>query len=785
MALSARERLGPYEILAPIGAGGMGEVYRARDTRLNREVAIKVLPEHLAQDPEALARFQREAKAVAALAHPNILVLYDVGSAGSVHYAVTELLEGETLRERLSRGPVAWRKAAELGAAIAEGLAAAHSKGIVHQDVKPANIFLTSDGRVKILDFGLAQMRDSPAQSDETVTVTEAGPAVMGTIGYMSPEQVRGEKVGTASDIFSLGCVLYEMVTARRAFTGKSATDTMAAILKEEPPALSGSGNSIAPDLDRVIERCLAKEPAQRFHSAHDLAFALRSLSSASGEQKPVSAPIGISRGRIVAAAAALMLILAAGGFYYWRSRASGNIDSLAVLPFVNMSGSADADWLSDGITESLIDSLSELPNLKVMSRSAVFRYKGKDADPRAIGRELGVRAVLTGRLTQHGNDLSVSAELVRVDDNTELWGDLYDRKLADALSVQRDIAAHISDKLRAKLNDAQKTQIARGQTDNPEAYELYLKGRFYAAKFDAEDLNKGLDDIRQAIALDPNYALAYDGLAYYYEIVEDLYFPVGEVMPKAKEAARKALEIDGSIAESHVQMGNIDTMYDFDWAGAEREYKRAIEINPNYAPAHENYAWLLTAVGRMTEAVAESRRAEQLDPLSTEIASFAGWWLYFARRYDEAVTQFGKCLDLDPNYPICHWELGQTYAEQGRFSDAIAAQAGVLKMDPRWSWASADEARAYALSGRREQAQRQLDELLARASSKSSHVAKYALARLYAALGDKNRALDELEQSFAERSFFFDFIRSDPEMDGLRSEPRFQDLVRKMNFPQ
>ena len=268
-------------------------------------------------------------------------------------------------------------------------------------------------------------------------------------------------------------------------------------------------------------------------------------------------------------------------------------------------------------------------------------------------------------------------------------------------------------------MNDAQKTQIARGQTDNPEAYQLYLKGRFYAAKFDAEDLNKGLDYIRQAIALDPNYALAYDGLAYYYEIVEDLYFPVGEVMPKAKEAARKALEIDGSIAESHVQMGNIDTMYDFDWAGAEREYKRAIEINPNYAPAHENYAWLLTAVGRMTEAVAESRRAEELDPLSTEIASFAGWWLYFARRYDEAVTQFGKCLDLDPNYPICHWELGQAYAEQRRFSDAIAAQARVLKMDPRWSWASADSARAYALSGRRAQAQRQLDELLARSRFK------------------------------------------------------------------
>lgn len=559
----------------------------------------------------------------------------------------------------------------------------------------------------------------------------------------------------------------------------------MAAILKDDPPALAESGNSIAPELDRVIERCVAKNAAQRFHSAHDLAFALRSLASSTGHQKPVSTSAGIGRGRIVAAAVALIAILAAAGFYYWRSRASENIDSLAVLPFVNMSGNADADWLSDGITESLIDSLSGLPNLKVMSRSAVFRYKGKDPDPRGAGKELGVRAVLTGRITQHGDHLSVSAELVKVDDNTELWGDRYDRKLADALSVQRDIAAQISSKLRARLSDAQKSQIARGQTENPGAYQLYLKGRFYAAKFDTENLSKGLDYIRQAIALDPNYALAYDGLAYYYEIVDDLYFPAGDVMPKAREAARKALEIDGSIAESHVEMGNINTMYDFDWAGAEREFKRAIELNPNYAPAHAYYGWLLTAVGRMNEAMDESRRAEELDPLSPEISSFAGWWLYFAHRYDEAVTQLRKCLELDPNYPICHWDVGQTYEEQGRFDDAIAAQTNVLKVDPGWSWAAADLARAYALAGRGAQAQRTLDELLARSNLKSGHVSKYVLARLYAALGDKNHALDELEQSFAERSFFFDFLKSDPEMDSLRTEPRFQNLVLRMNFPR
>jgi serine/threonine protein kinase/tetratricopeptide (TPR) repeat protein len=783
MPLSAGDTLGPYELLAPIGAGGMGEVWKARDSRLNRDVALKVLPDHLSRDAEALARFDREAKAVAALSHPNILVLYDVGADAGIHFVVTELLEGETLRERIARGPLPWRKAAEMGAAIAEGLAAAHSKGIVHQDIKPANIFLTSDGRVKILDFGLAQVRRPPTEDESTVTLTEAGNrTVMGTIGYMSPEQVRGEKAQASSDVFSLGCVLYEMVSGRRAFTGKSSSDTLAAILKEEPPSLADSGKPAPPEFQQLIERCLAKNPAQRFHSAHDLAFALRSMSSAAGVHKTALPPAGLSRRALASSIAIAILILAAGGFYYWRNRAGQGIDSLAVLPFVNSSGSPDTDYLSDGITESLMDSLSQLPNLKIMSHDAVFRYKGKNADARAAGRELGVRGVLTGRIVQRGDNLSVSAELVDVEDNALLWGEQYDRKVADALAVQRDIAAEISSKLRARLSNERKTQIARRQTQNPEAYQLYLKGRYYAGKFDTENLNKGLDYFRQALALDPNYALAYQGIGSYYGLATDWLMPPTEAGPKEEEAARKALEIDDSLIEAHVDLASEYFWYDFDWAAADRELRRASELDPNYPQAHEVRGWYLTDLGRFDEGVNEGRRAQALEPLTLDITLVLGFDLYYAHRYGEAATELRKCLDLEPNFWPAYYWVAQVYQQQGRFPEAIAALQKARKIEDRIAAPLAELAHAYAASGRRAEARQSLEELLDR--SRTGHVSKYLIATVYAALGDKNEALTRLEQAYSERSWYLGFLKSDPELDTLRSEPRFKDLVRRMNFP-
>jgi len=785
MTLKPGTRLGPYEVVAPLGAGGMGEVYRARDSRLSRDVAIKVLPERLSHDTPSLARFERESKAVAALSHPNILVLFDVGTHDGLTYTVTELLEGQTLRERLDVSAISWRKAVEMGVAVAEGLSAAHSKGIVHRDLKPANIFLTSDGRVKILDFGLARWKPSVSAEEETVTFaatqTDAG-TILGTLGYMSPEQVRGGTADARSDIFSLGCVLYEMLTGRRAFRGSSAGDIMAAILKEEPAPLTESGKQIPAELDRIIGRCLAKNAGERFHSAHDLAFALKSTLTASTERQ-ADAPARPASLRRITILAMVLLVVLAGAFYYWQNRSGASIDSLAVLPFVNVGADPNTEYLSDGITESLIDSLSQVPNLKVMSRNSAFRYKGKDTDARTAGREMGVRAVLTGRITQRGDNLSVSTELVNVDDNSALWGEQYNRKLADVLAVQQEIAQQISDKLKLRLSSEQKTQLAKHQTANPEAYQLYLKGHYYASQFTAEGLEKGFDYLRQAIAIDPNYAQAYDGLAYAYQIQEGVFLSPLEVMPKAKEAARKALELDETLAGAHVEMATVHFWFEYDWAAAEREFQRALQLNPNYAPAHEFRGWALISLGRTDEALAESRRAVELDPLFYENISILGWNLYFARRYDQAVTELRKCIDLRPDYWACHFYLAQTYQQQGRFPDAVVELTKARELNGQSAVPPAELAHAYAMSGQTAKARQSLNDVLALAKSK--YVDPYALGVVYAALGDKDEAFARLGQAYAERSFNMVDLKVDPELDSLRSDQRFQDLLRRMNFPQ
>jgi serine/threonine protein kinase/Tfp pilus assembly protein PilF len=788
VSLAAGSRLGPYEILSPLGAGGMGEVYRARDTRLDRTVAVKVLPTRLAGDPDALARFEREARAVAALSHPNILAIHDFGTDRGVAYAVTELLEGKTLRERIEAGPLPARKAIEYAAQAAQGLAAAHDKGIVHRDLKPENVFVTNDGRVKILDFGLARL-GAPVQSGAPVTeartatvATEPG-VVMGTVGYMSPEQVRGHVTDHRSDVFSFGAVLYEMLTGRRAFHGGSAADTMSAVLNQEPE-LARTLPGIASGLEHIVRRCLEKVPGERFQSAHDLAFALSSLSS-SGGSYALPRVSGRSWRLALGAAAVLGLLLVVFGVLP-RARERKQIESLAVLPFANASNDPETEYLSDGITESLINRLSQLPDVRVISRASVFRYKGKDQDPGMIARELGVRAIVTGRVTQRGDRLAIGTELVDTRDNRQLWGERYDRKLADVLTMQEEIARQISKSLQLRLTGEEEKRLARRSTANPEAYQAYLKGFHHARKVTIADLDKGMAYFRQALALDPNYAPAHAGLAYCYILwLADWYMPARDAFPQGKAAALKAVELDPSLSEGHTYLAMARFLNDYDWAGAEEEFRRATQLNPADAVAHHLYAIFLGSRGRFEEGEREIRRALELDPLSIETNFMAGWNLYYSRRYDDAIRQLRYTLELEPIYFFAEMFLGMAEEQKGAFREAAAAFERARELTAAAGMVLpeilADLVRSHAMAGNRVLAAEVENELKALMTKR--YVSRHDLAIVSLSLGEREAALGWLEKAYEDRNWYMPWLHLEPRFDPLHSEPRFAALIRRMGL--
>jgi serine/threonine protein kinase/tetratricopeptide (TPR) repeat protein len=747
MPLPTGTRLGPYEILAPIGAGGMGEVYRANDSRLERQVAVKVLPEHLSQSPQALARFVRETKAVAALSHPNLLAIFDTGVESGISYAVTELLDGESLRASLRRGPLPWRKAVEIGTALAEGLAAAHAKGITHRDLKPENIFLTVDGRFKILDFGLARVQAAQTGAD-AATQTEAG-TVLGSPGYMSPEQVRGTPVGPTSDIFSLGCVLYEMISGRRAFPGQTAAETTSSILRDTPRELVTSGAQVPAELERLIFSCLEKTCEQRFQSARDLAFHLKAI---------------------------LNTQIAA-------SQAGQSIDSIAVLPFANASRDPDTEYLCDGITESILNSLAQIAQLRVTPRSTVFRYKAADADPQMIGRELNVRLVLTGRIIQHGDNLVASAELVDVAAGSQLWGERYHRKMSDVFVLEEEIARKISESLRLKLSGQEKTRLARRFTENSEAYHLYLRGRHHWIKRTPDEVKKGIEYFQKAIEKDPGYALAYSGLADCHSIL-GVYciLPSKEAFARAKAAAAAAVAFDEELAEGHTSLGFIKAYLDWDWSGGEKEFQRALELNRGYWVTPYWYGLMLTSTGRFEEAEQQIRHGLELEPLSPILMHVAAMIAFTSRRYAEAVGRSLKGLQSDPDHFLLRFWLGVAYLLEEKHAEAISELQTAVDLCRRGvSWVVGSLGHAYAVWGNQAEALRILEELLDRA--KREAIDFVSVAAIYVGLRDTENALTALEKACDNRGMSGILVKVDPRFDPLRSEPRFQQVLKRMNL--
>lgn len=740
--------IGGYRILSRVGAGGMGEVYRAHDAKLDREVALKLLPRDVASNADRLRRFHAEAHAASSLNHPNILVIHDFGEFDGRPFMVTELVEGETLRQRIDRGVVSPQEAVAIAIQVAGALAAAHARGIVHRDIKPENVMVRPDGYVKVLDFGLAKLVDRPGPEDGTTLATQAG-VLLGTPYYMSPEQAQGKAVDARSDVFSLGVVLYELTAGMRPFTGETPLAVLSSILRETPTPVTDVNPSLSPDLARIVERCLAKDRDRRYESAMDLRTDLEQL-----DRVPRRAT---------------------------HTDGTGGIDSLAVLPFANASGDPDTDYLSDGITETIINRLSQIPTLRVVPRSTVFRYKGREIEPADVGRQLKVRALLTGKVQQRGDTLSVQAELVDVRQEAQLWGERLVRRASDIFAVEDEIARQIADNLRLKLTGEERERLARRYTDDTHAYHLYLRGKFHWSRRTGPDLLKSVEYFNQAITADPNYALPYAGLADAYVVLSA--FEAGvpkELLSKAKVATGRALAIEPDLSEALAELLIILPWLDRDWNAADDIHRRVMTRQPAYWLAHDHYAMTLAARGRVDEAVAEVRRGQALEPLSLVVHHHVAWMLILAGRSDEAVAECQRALDMDASFGMLHLWMGIALEQQGRYEDAIASLDRAVALKATRSMSVAAAAHAYASSGQIDEARQRLAQL--EQESAARYVEPYALALIHTALGDHEAALRFLEQGYRDNSFWLGMlVRTDTRLASLHRDARFQDLLHRL----
>ncbi|MDT5262968.1 MAG: eukaryotic-like serine/threonine-protein kinase [Acidobacteriota bacterium] len=787
------KRIGQYRVERLLGAGGMGEVYLAEDTRLNRPVALKLLHPQLTGDDARVERLLKEAQTASALNHPNIVTVYGVEQSDDrVQLMATEYVEGQTLRRRMCEGKMSVAEAVAVAVQVARALVAAHEAGFIHRDIKPENIMVRPDGIVKVLDFGIAKLAESrslPFPNSGTGATTEQG-VVAGTVHYMSPEQLRRLKTDARTDIWSLGCVLYEMLAARAPFAGETASDVVVHVLDREPPSLAELAPNATPALQKIVRRALEKSPEERYQTAREMLDDLEQLQRdgvASRRARKYAGFVGERGARRAVALSALVVLLFVLVAVYFPHRASRTINSMAVLPFVNAGGDPNSEYISDGITESLINNLSQLPNLKVIARSSVFRYKVRDPqsdapDPQEAARALGVQAVLTGRVVQTGDELRVSAELVSAEDNSHMWGEQYNRKLSDVFGVQEEISRDISQQLRLRLTGEASEEMTRRRTDSLKAFEFYTRGRSYIHRRTREDLEIAARFYEQAIAEDPNYALAYAGLAEAYgNLGVRGYIPPAEGRRRLGEAARRASSLDPNLAEAHVAMGySLMGFAPYDFPDAERELRRAIELSPSLAIAHLYLALTFLREGRLDEGLREMVTARELDPLSAIIARQVALHYLLKRDYARALQVLRQANELGPAFTTTT-EVG-IYIQNRLYDEALAGLDAAKRErhdDPILIYSTGF---VYAAAGRRREAVevvRQLERLSAADSSQAEWIAK-----IYAALGEREQAFTWLERGLGTGAIGA-FYKDEPVWDSLRDDPRFADLLRQMGIPQ
>jgi eukaryotic-like serine/threonine-protein kinase len=788
------ETISHFRIVEKLAAGGMGVVYKAVDIRLDRPVALKFLPDNLTQDPLALERFRREARAASALNHPGICTIYDIGEQDGRAFIAMEFIDGETLRSHIHGKALPLEEILKLGIQIAEALDAAHAEGIIHRDVKPANIFVTKRGQAKVLDFGLAKLipkgvatadADSSGGAPDSTSIVGI---ISGTPAYMSPEQVRGDSLDPRTDIFSLGLLLYEMATGRQAFSGGTGGAIIEAVLTRSPVPARSINSNIPPSLEEIIHKALHKDREQRHQHMADLRADLERL------ERGGDLGWGTAGGSAESAHLSSAIRLEASGEQKAGSateqtstlrshRISKIIDSIAVLPFENASRDPEHEYLSDGIAGSLINILATVPKLRVMAQSTLFRYKGRAMDPQAVGRELNVRAVLTGRIMQSSGSLRIGTELVDVATGSQLWGAQYDRKPGDIFAIQDEISNEISDKLRVKLTRSEKRRLTKHQTDDAEAYRLYLKGRHHWNRWTEDGFYKAIEYFQQAVEKDPTYALAYTGLADSYVLLGwNSYLPPRDAFPKGKMAAMRALKLDPDLGEAHTPLAAVLWLHDWQWPEAQKEFKHSLALNPAYPTANHWYAECLMTMGRHEEAIVAMKNCQELDPLWLIISVAIGWALYMARRYDESLDQLRRTVELDPNYPLTYWILGLLLRKMGNYELAIAEGEKGVNLSGGSPLIRAALAQTYATAGRRKKAVQIIEDLAKLAKEK--YVAAYFFAGIHIGLGEDDRAIEYLEKSYEEHSHWLIYLHIDPSMDGLRSNPRFQDLLRRVGLP-